>query len=195
MGAMTRTFLAVALPDPTRTAIECLQGELRASWPGLRWTAPEQLHLTLAFLGDVPTNEIDRLGDALDGTVGSIPRFALELQGLGAFPSPGRARVLWVGIVGEALTLLEALQRSVVEATSSAGHPPADHRFHPHVTMARSKTGRGPSPNLVALCDRYETWKAGAFPVEAVLLMASELTPRGPIYRVLRSAPLAATST
>ncbi|WP_169976498.1 RNA 2',3'-cyclic phosphodiesterase [Tautonia rosea] len=191
---MTRTFLAVELPEPTRLAVERLQEDLRASQPGLRWTAPQLLHLTLAFLGDVPTRALDRIGDAVAEAVATIPRFLLELQGLGAFPTPTRARVLWVGLAGEALELLTDLQRSVVAATKAVGLPPADGRFHPHVTIGRSKAGRGPSPNLAAVCEQSQGWKAGPLPVETVVTMASELTPRGPIYRVVRSAPLAATS-
>jgi 2'-5' RNA ligase len=186
MGAMTRTFLAVELPESTRRAIQALQRSLEPQVAGLRWTDPALLHLTLAFLGDVPTGELERVGDAVVQAVSPLPRIGLELQGLGAFPAPNRARVLWVGIEGDALALLDAL--------AMAGHPPADDRFHPHVTIARSKAGRGPSPNLARLCEQHRAWSPGALPVEAVVVMASELTPRGPIYQVVRSAPLAAAS-
>ncbi|MEW4570334.1 RNA 2',3'-cyclic phosphodiesterase [Tautonia sp. JC769] len=194
MGATTRTFLAVELPEASRRAIEALQRSFEPRVAGLRWTDPALFHLTLAFLGDVPTGGLERLGDAVVQAVSAYPRFGLELKGLGAFPDPNRARVLWVGIVGDALNSLDALQRSVVEAAATAGHPPTDDRFHPHVTIARSKAGRGPSPNLLELCDQHRAWSPGALPVEEVVVMASELTPRGPTYRVVRSAPLAGAS-
>ncbi|WP_158633441.1 RNA 2',3'-cyclic phosphodiesterase [Tautonia sociabilis] len=192
---MTRAFIAVALPEPTRLALERLQGALRGELPGLSWTSSAQLHLTIAFLGDVPTRDLDQIGDALVKELSGVHPFEILVQGLGAFPSPRRARVLWAGVIGEFLPHLDGLRRAVVRAASSAGHPPADDRFHPHVTLARAKPGRGPSPDLETICSRHRDWKAGPLPVASAELMASVLTPRGPNHTVLRSAGLGPTGS
>lgn len=194
MAGTTRTFIAVALPEETRLAVERLQESLRGEFPGLRWTAARQLHLTLAFLGDVPTGDLDGLCDAVSGAVAPLCSFELEVAGLGAFPNPGRARILWAGIAGEALPRLDELHREVIRATRSVGHPPDDLRFHPHVTVARSKAGRGPGPDVRPSCKALEAWKAGPLPVGAVETIASELTRDGPVYSVLRSSLLIESS-
>jgi 2'-5' RNA ligase len=195
MAEMTRTFIAIPLPEPTLVAVERLQESLRGEVPGLRWTSGRQLHLTLAFLGDVPTLGLDSLCDAVSGAIAPLPPFELVVGGLGAFPGPARARVLWAGVSGGSLPELGRLQREVARAATQAGHPPAETRFHPHVTIARSRAGRGPSPDLRHLCESHHSWRAGPLPVAAVEAIASELSPGGPIYRMLRSSALIGPST
>lgn len=194
MSATVRTFLAVDPPDPTRDALVALRARLEADLRGLRWVGPEQLHLTLAFLGDVPADRLDGLGEAISGSVASLEPFALTVAGLGAFPKPGRARVLWAGLIGDDMPRLDALHRAVADAARRAGCPPADDRFSPHLTLARSRGDRGrrgPSGvDLSTLIDAHRTWTAGPLPVDAVVCYRSDLTPEGPRYTALRTAPL-----
>ncbi|QDV33804.1 RNA 2',3'-cyclic phosphodiesterase [Tautonia plasticadhaerens] len=194
MAGTTRTFIAVPLPEQTRLAVERLQESLRGEFPGLRLTASRQLHLTLAFLGDVPTGDLDRLCDAVSAAVAPLPPFELVVGGLGAFPNPARARVLWAGIAGEALPRLDELHREVLRAARSVGHPPDDLRFHPHVTVARSKAGRGPGPDARPACEAHRAWLAGPLPIGTVETVASVLTRDGPVYSVLRPSPLIGSS-
>ena len=196
MTATVRTFLAVDPPAPTRDALIALRGHLEADQPGLRWVGPDQLHLTLAFLGDLPADRLDGLGEAIAGSVAPLEPFSLTVAGLGAFPKPGRARVLWAGLVGDDLPRLDALHRAVADAARRAGCPPADDRFSPHLTLARPRGDRGrrgPSGlDLSAVIDAHRSWTAGPLPVEAVVAYRSDLTPDGPRYTALHAAPLAA---
>lgn len=190
MDPTTRTFLAVSLPDATRTELGRVRDELRGDLSGLRWVAPELFHLTLAFLGDLPTEDLDRLSTSVAEAVEPVTVFALEVIGLGAFPKPEKARVLWAGVVGEDLSRLDTLRRLVVRATIDAGHPPTDDRFHPHITLGRSRTARESTTDLRAILDRQQSRPFGTLPVRSVELMASTLTPEGPIYRPLHSLPM-----
>lgn len=190
MTTTTRTFLAVSLPDATRTELARIREELQKDLPDFRWVNPELYHLTLAFLGDLPTEDLDRLNRSIADSVRSSPGVSLEIRGLGAFPRPGTARVLWAGIVGEDRPQLDLLQQRVVQATRDAGHPPTDDRFHPHVTLGRSRSAREPGPDLRALLDRSQSRSFGPLPVRSVETVASTLTPEGPIYRTLHSSPL-----
>ena len=113
----------------------------------------------------------------------------LRLVGLGAFPDPARARVLWVGLTGPGLDALRALREAVRQATATAGYP-ADDRFEAHVTIGRLKPKRGMIQDLGPLCRHFRTWPGGAFTVAETIVFASVLAPEGSAYSPLTRAPL-----
>ncbi len=147
-------------------------------------------HITLAFLGEVEDSILETLGPALERTAAEFEPFPLRLEGLGAFPNPGRPRVLWVGATGPGVETLKALHGAVARAAKECGCPPEDDRFSPHVTLARFKPGRGPSPDLRPLVARHKEWSAGSLEVARIVLFASRLGPQGPSYSPLAVAPL-----
>jgi 2'-5' RNA ligase len=173
--------------------LEARQRALAPEVEGARWVGTEALHLTLAFLGDVLDTDLNAVCLAVAEPVRDRPPFDLEVRGLGAFPDPSRPRVLWAGVVGD-LDALNAVQKSVFDAATRAGYRPADERFHPHITLARLKTGRGPAVDLGPLVDRYRRWGAGAFVADTVITYASTMTPDGPAYAPLGRAPLSGRS-
>ncbi len=119
-----RLFAAVALPEPVeRAAGEWLASLEAGLGRGVRWVRPEGLHLTLHFFGAVPAEARPRIEAALAASVVGHEPFELELAGLGAFPSPARARVVWVGAAGPGVERLVRLQRAVAEAVAAAGFP------------------------------------------------------------------------
>lgn len=191
MPRTTRTFVALSPPDAIRSRLEALQKALAPSFDGARWLGPDAFHLTLAFLGDVADTDLNAVCLAVARAVGEVPRFSLEVRGLGSFPDAARPRVLWAGIEGE-LDALTSVQRRVFHAASSAGYRPADERFHPHLTLARLRPGRGPAANLQPLLDRHRRWKGGDFTADTVIIYASASTPDGSAYAPLGRAPLAA---
>lgn len=190
MPRTTRTFIALPLPDPVRAKLARLRQALAPEVPSARWVGPDEYHLTLAFLGDVDEIDLNAVCTAASESVRGIPRFDLEVRGLGAFPDPARPRVLWAGVVGD-LGALEATRKAVADAATRAGYRPADERFHPHVTLAHLKAGRGPATDLGPILLHYRRWNGGSFAAESVVTYASTLTPDGPIYAPLGRAPLA----
>ena len=192
MAHATRTFVAVAIPAVQRGRLARLQTLIAPELPNARWVLTDQFHLTLAFLGDVPDVDLNGLCRAVAEAVVRRPAFALTLQGLGAFPDPTRPRVAWVGLVGPALDALENLRADVVVAVTSAGYPPDDDRFTPHVTLGRIKASREAHPDMTKLIAHYRTWSAGSIPVAEVVTYSSTLTPEGPAYMVMSRAPLRA---
>jgi 2'-5' RNA ligase len=190
MSGTTRTFLAIELPETHKNLLRQLEDRLAPEAGSFRWVAPELCHLTLAFLGDVPDADLDRIGQAAGAAAATVPPFQLMLDGLGMFPSPGRARVVWVGAAGADVGVLKQLQRSLLAALRAIGRPPAHDRFSPHVTIARIKPDRRLPPNLTALLERHQGWSAGAFAVSEVVTFASVLAPSGPTYTALARAPL-----
>jgi len=171
---MSRLFVAIDIPH----AIKVDLGKLTPEIPEARWVPPEQNHLTLRFLGEVPLPALAALKKVLSGL--SFPAFPLELRGVGHFP-PGRRppRVLWVGI-GENPHLVR-LQQAVELAVQEVGIVPEERPFSPHLTLARLKEPHGAA---VALFEqRHRELAYPPFQVHEVILFSSVLTPKGAIHR------------
>jgi 2'-5' RNA ligase len=171
-----RLFVAVDLPVAERLRLAALQ----TTMTGARWIPTSDLHLTLRFLGAVPSNALPALEAALARVSG--PAFSLALSGVGVFPSPATRRaahVLWAGIApAPALVALKA-------AIDGALGPDTEGRpYTPHVTLAR--LDQAPAAALGAFLDRHRALAGAPFPVTAFHLYES----RGGAYTILRSFAL-----
>lgn len=190
MARTTRTFIAVPLSESSTKKVARLQANLSNSGTGIRWVEPKTLHLTLAFLGDVPDTDLHAICNKVKEHVGLLRGFSLDIVGLGTFPEPSKPRVLWAGLQGD-LDALKALHRAVIDGATDAGYRPEDERFEPHITLGRIRQGRGPSPvDLTGVVNRHRLWQAGSLDCAAVVTYSSSLTPDGPIYDVLGTARL-----
>jgi 2'-5' RNA ligase len=173
-----RLFIALPLPAPIRDELTALATPLL----GVTWTRPEQLHLTLRFLGDVADEKIERVVDYL-ATVRVEP-FILPVEGLGAFPPKSPPRTLWIG-VGRGHPHLHQLRQRVDDALFAAGLLELDLRtFHPHVTLARATETAAPA--IARLLRQHPAFEAPPFRVSAFDLVASELQPTGAIHTLVQ---------
>ena len=178
-----RLFVAVALPEPVRAALVALAQPLQ----GVTWTRPEQLHLTLRFLGDVPEEKIEAIETHLGGV--HVEPFILPVEGTGAFPPKGPPRVLWVG-VGHGHPRLHQMRQRVDDALLAAGLLDLDVRtFHPHATLARC--GDHANVTVTHWLHAHTEFAAPPFRVEAFDLCASELRPSGAVHTLVRRFALA----
>ena len=135
---MVRAFISVDIPAKARSALAEVASQLRQSgaW-GVRWVRPEAIHLTLKFLGEIDTAQVDPIQESLGRAAAEVPPFALSLAGTGCFPNPASLRVIWVGLEGE-LDVLRRLQERVDEEVHSAlGLPRESRRFTPHLILGR----------------------------------------------------------
>lgn len=175
-----RLFIAIEIPDDLKKQISCLQVEI----PGARWVPAEQIHLTLAFLGEVEESVVEPLNTEL----ALIPRheFKLCFSGTGCFPKCHRPRVLWIGV--ELNPRLNELAALVHKAVRVCGIPQEDRRFSPHITLARLKLPE--SRQSDAFLDRHEKLKFTPFPVREFTLFQSRLTQQGAVHIPLKSFPL-----
>ncbi|WP_084608343.1 RNA 2',3'-cyclic phosphodiesterase [Nisaea denitrificans] len=170
---MNRLFVALALPDHVRAALS----RLRRGFPGARWVAEENFHLTLRFIGAVDNRAMDDIAAQLDRV--REPGFDLELDGFGCFETKGRARALWTRVV--ASDELLHLQRKIDTALDAVGVERETRRFKPHVTLARFKDAPlGPVNDFICEASPFST---GPFPVGSFTLYRSFLHRDGPIYR------------
>ncbi|HMA16034.1 MAG: RNA 2',3'-cyclic phosphodiesterase [Bacteroidota bacterium] len=167
-----RLFVALALPEPLREQLCGLCNGL----PGARWVAPENMHLTLRFIGEVEGHDAEDIDAALSGI--HFPRFPLTLAGVGDFGDERRLRSVWVGV--EANGMLERLQGKVEQAVQRAGQPPEKRKFKPHVTLARFKSH--PGPRLESYFTERSLFRAAPFEVSAFTLYSSYLAHEGAIY-------------
>jgi 2'-5' RNA ligase len=150
-----RLFVAVTPPQDALAELDAAVAALRADWPGLRWAGLDKWHVTLAFLGEVGDERLANLVERLERATGRHQMLRLRIGRGGAFPSPGKARVLCAHIEGEpqALSDLRRLAASVAAAARRAGAPSPDEerRYRPHVTLARSKQSANLGPLVAAL--------------------------------------------
>ncbi|AHG02508.1 2'-5' RNA ligase [Halobacterium sp. DL1] len=184
-----RLFVSVDLPDALADAVADVQEEL-AGASGLNFVDPEQAHVTLKFLGDVPDTRVEAVGDALETAVerADVEPFEATFEGLGVFPSLEYISVVWLGVgdgSAELTRLHEAIEREFVQ---EHGFGREDHEFTPHVTLARMEHAGG--KELVQDVVRERDPTVGTVRVSAVRLTESRLTADGPNYETVRAVRL-----
>jgi 2'-5' RNA ligase len=176
-----RLFIAIDLQDDVKRALE----ELRTVIPGARWASAEQIHLTLAFPGDVEEQTAERLTEELDRI--EATEFEIHFSGTGCFPDRRRPRVLWIGLEPE--PHLNDLAARVREAVLSCGIPQEERPFFPHITLARLKLS--PIREFGAFLDQPQKQKLPPFSVQEFTLFQSRLTQNGAVHIPIKGFPLA----
>ena len=177
---MNRLFVALALPDHVRAALS----GLRRGFPGARWVAEENFHLTLRFIGEVDNRTMDDIAEELDRV--REPGFDLELDGFGSFETKGKVRALWARVL--ASEDLSHLQRKIDTALDAVGVERETRRFKPHVTLARFRDA--PLDRVNELICEASPFSAGPFPIGSFTLFRSFLHRDGPVYRPEMVYPL-----
>jgi 2'-5' RNA ligase len=177
-----RAFVAIDLPDPVISALEALQEALPLGKP----TDPEQMHLTLAFLGEQPDDLIEAAHHALSDI--RFPSFDLQIAGLGTFGNR-EPTVLWAGV--KDASQVKALRDRILPALHGAGLPLEHRRFRPHVTLARfDRSGLPEHERLAKFLARWEAFPSPPFTVSDFALWRSTLRPKGAIHDELARYPL-----
>ena len=176
-----RLFIAVPMPEDARQRL----GLLTSGVPAARWVKPENMHLTLRFLGEVSDADAAHLDDALSRI--HEPAFEMSLDGLGTFGSSRRLRALWVGV--QAGTGLYHLQEKIERAVQMQGFPPEARKFSAHVTIARFKTK--PGNKLGTFLEAHGGFSVPSFMVDHFTLYRSYTGNEAPHYETLRRYPLA----
>jgi 2'-5' RNA ligase len=188
-----RTFIAIELPGEILRLMSQAQAQLNTSAPtgSVRWVHVEGIHLTLKFLGPVPTSHIDAITAAMTAAARSVPPFTLTLSGAGCFPNVKRPRVIWIGI-NEPTGKLNSLQRAVESTISPLGYPSEERGFQPHLTLGRG--ARDATPNdikrLGELVAAASIGTLGQVSVTEIALINSDLKPTGAEYTTLQRARL-----
>ena len=183
---LVRAFICLDIPEAIKERLAALQNILRAGGASASWVRPANIHLTLKFLGDVPAANLPQITAAVTRAAGSCRRFSVTVEGVGCFPSARNPKVLWVGIESGSAAL-QILHQALEGELASAGFPREAKRFSPHLTLARIRNphyARSLAEELIR-----EGFAAETFTASEVLVMRSELTPRGSVYTPLGVIP------
>jgi 2'-5' RNA ligase len=177
-----RTFIAIEIPSEINSALAALQTKLRRAGADVSWTKPENLHLTLNFLGEVDEQSIVEVEKVCVSLAAEFQPFTLSLNDTGVFPNTRQPRVLWAGLSGEVDNVYEMHTR-LDERLALIGIKRDEKRFHPHLTVGRLKSNKN-TRELLALADAHQL-PALSFTVTEIVLMKSELHPAGSEYTTI----------
>src|SRR5262245_15031106 len=178
-----RTFIALDLGKTVRDKAVTLQESLARAGSEVKWVEPENLHVTLLFLGEVDDRDVPAVCKAVGECCQQQAPFTMSVENVGAFPNLRRPRTVWIGVgtgTQEAVALHDALEETLLDLGC---YRREDRQFTPHVTLGRvRRDDSGPQDTLTALLAKKSDWQAGEVRVREVLVMSSELTPQGPVY-------------
>lgn len=183
-----RLFIAAELGDALVAGLAKELERLSPTAPKARWVRPENVHLTLSFLGEVGPDRVPALERVVREIAARHPVISLEVRGGGAFGSPRRPHVLWLGLRGN-LAALEALHADLKAALAPLGFVPEDREFRPHLTLGRSRDPRG-EPTLAACAEALRDVDLGSLRISELVLFESHLSGKGPRYTARVRAPL-----
>lgn len=183
-----RLFVAV---DPSESVVRSIASHLEGLEPlapKARWSHPEALHLTLAFIGEVDEARVPAYIEALEPVGRFHGPIGLEAKGSGTFGPPLHPRVLWVGLSG-AVPELASLRADVAAALLPLGFQEETRPFAPHLTLARARVPRG-DPALALAAEKGADVSLGLFTVDTLILYRSQPGPSGSRYTALARIPL-----
>lgn len=183
MAGTIRCFIAVDIPDLAKRAIASALDPLRESMRDVKWVEPANLHLTLKFLGNIKSSQIDHLIDILSGSLKNEERFLMNFSDLGAFPNPKNPKIFWMG-VDKGQTRLRALAEKVEAACTLESFEKETKPFSAHLTLGRVREGRK-TPPLDRSLELFHLDLETPIEVDHVELYESVLRPEGPQYRSL----------
>jgi 2'-5' RNA ligase len=179
-----RVFLAIDVPEAIREQLANIQDELRPSAPSARWVAPDAIHITLKFIGEISEKRRDDIDEALaDLAWKSMP---VTVRGIGFFPGMRSPRVLWAGVE---CTTMAGLAEEVDSRLVHAGFDSEKRAFRGHLTLARTKGSRLEN-TLVTAAAPHEQKEFGSFQADRINLYQSTLKAGGSVYTKLKEFPL-----
>jgi 2'-5' RNA ligase len=178
---VTRTFIALMIPPDWTDYLGVVSRELASKTRGLSWTRPENLHITLRFLGDLDDAGVERVRGLVARDAGAEIAPRAGLGSIGAFPNLDRPRVVWIGLAEGAESVV-SVAGSMNEALERGGFGAPDKPFRPHLTLARVREG---ARGLEAIRDAAPPPPPPRALLDRVCVMKSELHPAGARYTAL----------
>ena len=183
MPEMIRSFIAFDIEEPSvLERITEMQKILAETGANLKFVKPENVHITLRFLGNITSSMVDRIYEGMQKI--QFTPFNVRIRGVGAFPKLRYPRVVWAGI-GEGVNQLREIFEQLEPSLRSLGFAPDSKGFSPHLTIARVKSGRNKA-ELIKCLEENVNFEFGIVKACCLRLKRSNLTPKGPIYSTLR---------
>ncbi|UUO06142.1 RNA 2',3'-cyclic phosphodiesterase [Blastopirellula sp. J2-11] len=186
---VTRCFIAMAVTDEVKRRAQNLIDKLAASNADVKWVEPDNMHITLSFLGDItPEETIDVSRAAMRGAQ-SVSSFDFMIGGVGAFPDITRPRTIWLGMT-QGHDAFCQMQHAIAEELATIGYPETARKYHPHLSLGRIKRLTPQVEQLTKLLEEHAEFEAGVSPAMEANIYASQLERRGPKYTLIGRAEL-----
>jgi 2'-5' RNA ligase len=179
-----RSFIAI---DVSNELVCKVLEELKKVNADIKIVEPQNLHITLKFLGEIREELVDSIYEAML-PLADFPSFNLSMEGVGTFPSPKYIRVIWIGIRENRKKIVE-MQQSLEERLIKLGFKKESRKFDPHLTICRVKSPHG-KDELLRFIEKNRNREFGKVYIDKVYLKKSTLTPKGPIYSTIKTIHL-----
>jgi len=193
MSESIRTFIAIELDDTHHRALSDLQRRFKRECAerAVRWVTPENVHLTLKFLGEVDAGRMPALQHAVSDACAGIVPFTLAIAGAGAFPNTRHPNVIWVGVAGE-IERAAVLAERIDERCVQLGFARDEHPFLPHLTLGRVKRDTSPADRrtIGEMIANAQVGTLGELRTQRISVMKSELRSGSRLYTRLAEIPL-----
>ena len=183
--ASTRAFISVEINDATRRALAATQAFLKKTGAHVAWVSPENLHISLVFLGDTVADRVAPISRVLDAAATATSPFTFHIANLGTFGKPDSPRVVWAGVADG--RPLKALHAAIAERLKALQIPLESRDFVPHLTLGRVKSGHGRREFLEAIKATTDI-SFGQVDATRVVLMRSVLKSGGAEYSPVHEA-------
>lgn len=188
-----RAFIAIEISEGIRKKLALLQERLKKGATFLpltaSWVKPENIHITLKFLGKTEEDKIKKIVGEIKEALKGIESFRINFQGLGVFPNERQPRVLWVGIK-EGERELREIQQRLEMRLAGLGFPAEERGFHPHLTLARIKSVKESAGFMKIVSEHQQLSNLGECFASEVVLFRSDLHPDGAVYTPLEKVKL-----
>jgi len=184
-----RTFIAIDISPEIRSAIGRIQSHLKYAGADVKWVAPENIHLTMKFLGEIDETMLGRVEASLEHIARSTRQFEFSVEGVGVFPKIDFPRVIWIGL-GRGSDQLTCLAALLDDEMLKLGFEKDPRQFEPHLTIGRVRSEHNKEKlmeKIISLPPEV-LLESGSCRINSLTLFKSTLTPEGPIYSVLHEA-------
>jgi len=186
-----RLFIALEVSPEVRERLVEAQRAIAAADAAVKWVRRDNIHLTVKFIGETDQAVVPEICGILERAAAAVEAFSYSVESVGTFPKNGPPRVIWAG-VREGAGPIVSLYGGVNDSLRRVGVQYERRRFVPHITLGRVRARRGLPPDFHAAVDSFRDRVFGVCAAREALLIASELTRKGPIYTPLHRAPLGA---
>ena len=187
-----RTFIAIEISEEIKNTLAQIEFHLKYAGADVKWMKPENVHLTLKFLGEIDEKKATEVTAVLDSISGSVKPFEVSIKDIGAFPKIEHPRVVWIGLDKGAVETTVITAR-IDEALSKIGFAKETRPFSPHLTIGRVRSPLNKDKLKEKMLSAAVSIDLSSVPphqTSAVILFQSTLTPQGSIYTKLHESKL-----
>ncbi len=178
-----RTFIAVEIDDDTRNKISQIQNSFKNHKTGIKLVAPNNIHITLIFIGNIEISKISEIDKELQSFISAIKPFEILPKKIGYFPNIKNPKIIWIGIE-DGKEILIKLNEKIKPLLKNCKITTEDRDFHPHITIGRIKSSNNTEKLKTVLLNLPEQ-RFNPIYINSISLIESNLTPEGPQYKTI----------